>query len=170
MFAYPTAGVVRTATIGLLFVASIAGVAAQKAPSATALATARELIAVKGANTLYEPLVSGVVEQAKNVFLKANPLLGKELNEVATKLRADFAPRSAEVLTETAKLYATNFTEQELKEALAFYKSPLGQKLLSREPVVVDESMRSARIWADKLSEQVIAAMRTEMRKRGHEI
>jgi hypothetical protein len=36
--------------------------------------------------------------------------------------------------------------------------------------VVVDESMKSARIWADRLSEQVIAAMRAEMRKRGHEI
>jgi uncharacterized protein len=170
MFAYPTAGIVRAATIGLFLFASIAGAAAQKAPSASALATARELIAVKGANTLYEPLVGGVVEQAKNVFLKANPLLGKELNEVAAKLRADFAPRSAEVLTETAKLYATHFTEQELKDALAFYKSPLGQKLLAREPAVVDESMRSARMWADKLSEQVIAAMRAEMRKRGHEI
>ncbi len=170
MFAYPTAGVVRAATIGLFLVASIAGAAAQKTPSASAMATARELIAVKGANTLYEPLVGGVVEQAKNVFLKANPLLGKELNEVAAKLRADFAPRSAEVLAETAKLYATHFTEQELKDALAFYKSPLGQKLLAREPAVVDESMRSARMWADKLSEQIIAAMRSEMRKRGHEI
>jgi uncharacterized protein len=170
MFAYPTAGVVRAATIGLFLVASIAGAAAQKAPSESALATARELIAVKGANTLYEPLVSGVVEQAKNVFLQANPLLGKELNEVATKLRTEFAPRSAEVLTATAKLYATHFTEQELKDALVFYKSPLGRKLLTTEPAVVDESMRSARIWADKLSEQVISAMRAEMRKRGHEI
>src|SRR5262245_16665517 len=170
MFVFPTAGVVRAATIGLSLVAFIGATAAQNSPSPSALLLARELISVKGGNTLYEPLVSGVVEQAKNVFLKANPLLGKDLNEVAIKLRTDFAPRSAEVLAETAKLYATHFTEQELKDALAFYKSPLGQKLLSREPVVVDESMKSARLWADRLSEQVIAAMRAEMRKRGHEI
>jgi hypothetical protein len=170
MVIFPTAGVVRAATIGLSLVAFIGGAAAQNTPSPAALSLARQLIDAKGAKTLYDPLVGGVVEQAKNVFLKANPLLGKDLNEVAAKLRTDFAPRSAEVLAETAKLYATHFTEQELKDAVAFYKSPLGQKLLSREPVVVDESMRSARIWADKLSEQVIAAMRTEMRKRGHEI
>src|SRR5262245_47028606 len=170
MFAYPAAGVVRAATIGLFLVASMAGAAAQKAPSPSALATARELIAVKGTNTLYEPLVSGVVEQAKNVFLKANPLLGKELNEVAAKLRTDFSPRSAEVLAETAKLYATHFTEQELKDALAFYKSPLGQKLLVEEPKILDDGMRNAQTWANRLSEEVMGKMRAEMKKRGHEI
>ena len=30
--------------------------------------------------------------------------------------------------------------------------------------------MRNAQTWADKLSEEVIAKMRTEMKKRGHEI
>jgi hypothetical protein len=97
-------------------------------------------------------------------------MLGKDLNEVAAKLRADLAPRGAEVLTETARLYATRFTEQELKDALAFYKSPLGRKLLTEEPVLADQSMRSAASWADKLSEEVISKMRAEMRKRGHEI
>jgi hypothetical protein len=169
MFGYPTAGAARAALVGLGLALST-GIAGAQQPSAAAIATAMELVTVKGAKAMYDPLVAGIVEKAKGVFLQANPMLGKDLNEVAAKLRADLAPRGAEVLTETARLYAMRFTEQELKDALAFYKSPLGRKMLAEEPVIADQSMRSAASWADKLSEEVISKMRSEMRKRGHEI
>jgi uncharacterized protein len=169
MFGYPTAGAARAALVGLGLALST-GIAGAQQPSAAAIATAKELVTVKGAKAMYDPLVAGIVEKAKGMFLQANPMLGKDLNEVAAKLRADLAPRGAEVLIETARLYAMRFTEQELKDALAFYKSPLGRKMLAEEPVIADQSMRSAASWADKLSEEVISKMRSEMRKRGHEI
>jgi uncharacterized protein len=156
--------------LGLAFAVYGGAADAQQQPSASAIATAKEVITVKGAAAIYDPLVPGVIEQAKSVFLQANPTLGKDLNEVALKLRAEYAPRGAEVLNDVAKLYATRFTEQELKEALAFYKSPLGRKLLTEEPNILDQSMRNAQTWAERLSQEVIAKMRTEMKKRGHEI
>jgi uncharacterized protein len=104
------------------------------------------------------------------VFIQANPTLIKELNEVAVKLRAEYAPRSAEVVNDVAKIYASRFTEQELKDTLAFYKSPLGKKLLVEEPSILDQSMRNAQSWADRLSQEVIGKIRTEMKRRGHEI
>ncbi len=167
MFGHPLVCAVRVALLGLVL--STAAANAQQ-PSAAAMAAAKELVAIKGAKTIYEPLVVGIVEKAKGMFLQTNPMLSKDLNEVAGKLRADMTPRSAEVMSETAHLYATRFTEQELKDMLAFYKSPLGHKLLVEEPVIADRSMKSMASWAEKLSEEVIGKMRTEMRKRGHEI
>ena len=117
--------------LGLAFAPRVGGAEAQQ-PSPTAIATAKELITVKGATALWEPLVPGVIEQAKSVFIQANPTLIKELNEVAVKLRAEYAPRSAEVVNDVAKLYASRFTEQELKDTLAFYKSPLGTQTARR--------------------------------------
>jgi len=139
-------------------------------PSPSALATAKELLKVKGADSTWLPLVRGVIERAKVVFLQSNPMLGKDLNEVAAKLNADYAPRSAELMNDVAKAYTMHFTEQELKDALAFYKSPLGRKLLTEEPKVLEQTMQDAQTWANKLSEEVIAKMRAEMRKRGHDI
>jgi hypothetical protein len=153
----------------LVLAASVGSANAQE-PSATALATAKELITVKGAVAIFDPLVPGVIEQTKSVFLRTNPMLGKDLNEVAAKLRTDYAPRGAEVINDTAKLYATRFTEQELKDALAFYKSPLGGKLLVEEPKLLDEGMKNAQTWANKLSEEIIGKIRAEMKKRGHDI
>jgi hypothetical protein len=156
--------------LGLTFAVRVGGADAQQQPSATAIATAKEVITVKGATALWEPLVPGVIEQAKSVFIQANPTLIKELNEVAVKLRAEYAPRSAEVVNDVAKLYASRFTEQELKDTLAFYKSPLGKKLLAEEPSILDQSMRNAQGWADRLSQEVMGKIRTEMKRRGHEI
>jgi uncharacterized protein len=163
------ASAARVVMFALVLGASVGSAHAQQ-PSATAFATAKELITVKGAAAIFDPLVPGVIEQAKSVFLRTNPMLGKDLNEVAAKLRADYAPRGVEVIDDTAKLYATRFTEQELKDALAFYKSPLGRKLLVEEPKILDEGMRNAQTWANKLSEEVIGKIRAEMKKRGHDI
>ena len=165
MFAYPTVML----ALALILAASVGSAQAQQ-PTATALATAKELITTKGAAAIFDPVVPGVIEQAKSVLLRTNPMLSKDLNEVAAKLRADYAPRSVEIVNDTARLYATRFTEQELKDALAFYKSPIGRKLLVEEPRILDEGMRNAQTWANKLSEEVLGKIRGEMKKRGHEI
>ena len=137
-------------------------------PSAAAMATAKELIASTAATTVFNPLIAGVVEQAKLLYLQQNPSLSKDLNEIASKMRTDLAPRFAELSDEMARLYATHFTDQELKAILVFYQSPAGKKLLAQQPTVVDDSMKFAQDWANKLSDQVIANMRDELKKRGH--
>jgi uncharacterized protein len=81
-----------------------------------------------------------------------------------------FQPRVAELVDVTARIYATHFTEQELRELLTFYQSPLGQKVLAQEPKVLDESMNYADNWADNLALEVGNAMRVEMKKRGHDM
>jgi hypothetical protein len=169
MFAYPIARSVLAVMLTLALIVSV-GTARAQQPSASALAAAKELIAVKGGNALYEPIVPGVIEQARTVFLRTNPALSKDLNEVAGKLRAEYAPKTAELLNEAAKLYATRFTEQELKDALAFYKTPLGRKMLTEEPAILDQSLKNAQTWANRLSDEVIRKIRAEMKKKGHDI
>ena len=66
--------------------------------------------------------------------------------------------------------YASHFTEQELRDLLAFYQSPLGQKALAEEPKVLDQTMIYAGSWADNLSGEIIQAMRIELKKRGHDM
>jgi len=95
-------------------------------------------------------------------------MLQKDLNEIAQKMRTDLQPRFAEVINEVARQYAAHFSEQELKDILAFYQSPVGKKMLSEQPKVVNGSMQFAQDWANKLSTEVTAKMRDELKKRGH--
>lgn len=137
-------------------------------PSPAAMTLSKEIVGITGSTALFAPLISGVVEQAKLLFLQQNPALSKDLTEIANKMRADLAPRQEELNAEVARLHAVNFNEQELKDILAFYKSPAGKKLLTMQPSVVEGSMKYAQDWANRLSEEVIGKMREEMKKKGH--
>ena len=159
-----------------LLVATGCGVVAKRAdaqgaqPSPNSIALAKELIILKGGHKMFDAIVPGTIEQAKNLFLPTNPNLNKPLTEVSTQLVTEYNGKTDELLNEVAKAYATRFSEQELKDLLAFYKSPLGKKMLVEEPAILDQNMKDATAWADKLSNEVISRMRAEMRKRGHEI
>lgn len=151
-------------------VASAAAHAAEQQPSAASMAIAKKLIAVTGATTVFNPLIAGVVEQAKNTYLEQNPNLSKDLNEIAGNMRKELQPRFSELTNEVAKLYATHFTERELKEIFAFYTSSAGKKLLTQQPIVINSSMKFAQNWANKLSEHVMTKMRDELEKKGDKL
>lgn len=163
----------RHASACLLALTCFVGTAnaqAQQQPTPSALAAAKELLEIKGAQNMLGPIVPGVVETAKNSLMQSNPNLVKELNEVAQQLRTELAPRSSEVIQNFVVLYAQRFTEPELKQIVAFYRSPLGKKLLTDEPTLMDDGFKQAQSWADRFSEQVVARFREEMKKRGHQI
>jgi uncharacterized protein len=160
-------GASRPAAVAIALIA-FNPVADAQQTSAAAIQTAKEVVTATGAMALFNPLIPGVIEQAKNLFLQQNPGLSKDLNEITTKMRADLEPRFSELTSEVAKLYATHFNEAELKELLAFYKTPVGMKLISEQPKIGDEGLRFAQTWANNLSDEVIAKMRDELKKRGH--
>jgi hypothetical protein len=70
--------------------------------------------------------------------------------------------------TEIARAYASQFTEPELKQIAAFYKTPLGKKLIVAEPKALDEATKRVDSWATKFADEVMAKMRGELRKKGH--
>src|SRR5262245_6543385 len=155
--------------------AATPGGAAPAAPRAaavppSAVATARELLTVKGATTMFDPLIPGMVETTKNTFLPMNPGLFRDLNEVAAKLRTEFTPRRDEIVDEIARLYAQRFSEAEMKEVIAFYKSPVGKKFAADEPAVIDQGLARAEAWSKKMSEEGWTRFRAEMKKKGHDL
>jgi hypothetical protein len=143
---------------------------AQQTPTPAAIATAKEIVTLKGGDNMFGALIPNVVEQAKSMFEQQNPALGKDLSTVAAKLRTDLAPRMTEVNNEIAKSYASHFTESELKEMLAFYKSPVGRKMISEEPKALAQAVNFAQSWAQKFSEEVLTKYRAEMKKLGHDL
>jgi hypothetical protein len=155
----------RAALFGAALVVTAPAYAQQ--PSAAAMATAKEFVNLSGATLIFSPLVSGVIEQSKMLFLQQDPGLAKDLNEISAKLRTELNPRLEELNVEMARLYATKFNETELKEIMTFYNSPTGKKLLADQPQVAEQSLKFAQDWSIKLSDEVVAKMRDELKKRG---
>src|SRR5229473_2336228 len=161
----------RIVFIGAMICGCLGPIAADaQQPSAAAVALARDVVVAKGASGMTEPLVRGVIETVKNSFVPTNPNLTRELNDVATVLHKELDGKSSEALEQIARAYATRFTEQELKDLLVFYKTPLGQKFLKEEPNAIEDALKRAQQWADTFADTVMARMRSEMQKKGHQL
>src|SRR6266516_1554007 len=141
-----------------------------KHASPAAIAAAKEILAMKNASAMYASAIPNIVQQTKNQLMQSNLNYQKDLNEVAVIVAEKLAGREKEIGEGKAKIYANEFSEQELKDLVTFYKSPLGQKLLSTEPRAIQFSMSYMNQWAQVFAETVNGEFRAEMRKRGKEI
>jgi uncharacterized protein len=143
---------------------------ALKQASPTAIAAAKEILAMKNAGAMYANAVPNIVQKTKDQLLQSNLNYQKDLNEVAVVVAQKLAGREKEIGEGMANVYANDFTEQELKELVTFYKSPLGQKLLKAEPRAIQSSISYMNQWAQSFAETVNGEFRAEMRKRGKQI
>jgi hypothetical protein len=141
--------------------------AQQQQPSANAIALARQVIELKGAAAVYQNAVPGVIEHVRDQIMRNNISYQKDLVEITAKLEQDNKGREKEMGDEMARLYATDFTEAELKDIVAFYKSPLGQKLLTQEPKTIAASLQYMQSWGERFGDEMDAKFHEEMKKRG---
>jgi hypothetical protein len=138
-------------------------------PSPSALQVAKQIVNIR-VSGMFESILPEAVETTKGMFMAINFMWAKDLNETAEVVQKQYEPRAAELIDQCARIFAAHFTEQELRDLLSFYQSPLGKKALIEEPRVVDESLSYAQTWADHLREEVAISMRAEMKRRGHEM
>ena len=143
---------------------------ALKPASPAAIAAAKEILTMKNASAMYAAAVPNLVEQTKNVLTQSNLNYQKDLSDVAVIVAKNLAGREKEIGDGMAQVYANEFTEQELKDLVTFYKSPLGQKLLSSEPRAIQFSMSYMNQWAQAFAEVINGQFRAEMKKRGKDI
>jgi len=141
-----------------------------KPASPAAIAAAKEILAMKNASAMYANAVPNIVQRTKDELTQANLNYQKDLNDLAPIVAQTFAGKEKEIGDGMAQVYANEFTEQELKDLVAFYRSPLGQKLLTNEPRAIQFSMSYMNQWAQNFAETVNAQFRAEMRKRGKQI
>jgi hypothetical protein len=141
-----------------------------KPATPTCMASAREILQLKNVSVMYAYAVPNLVHQTKEQLLQTNLNYQKDLNEVEVIVAQKLAGREKEIGEGMAQIYCNAFTEQELKDLVAFYKTPLGQKLITTEPRAIQSSMAYMNSWGQNFAETVNGEFRAEMRKRGKQI
>lgn len=164
------------AALALLAVpaAQLSPAAAQPAPatqpSAVQMDLARKLVVVNGEARAFDGIIPNIVESAERTFVQTNPDLVKQLREVAIVVVLDFNKRKGEVIDILASAYARRFSEAELKEAIAFYSSATGTRLVLERPVIVQDAVQGIQAWGAQLNQLALEGIRAEMKKRGVEL
>ena len=52
-------------------------------------------------------------------------------------------------------IYKNHFTEQDLKEAVELYKTPIGKKISEKTPIIAQETMQASMKWGMELAEKM---------------
>ena len=52
-------------------------------------------------------------------------------------------------------IYKNHFTEQDLKDAIELYKTPIGKKISEKTPIIAQETMQASMQWGMELAEKM---------------
>ena len=116
-----------------------------RADETSKVALINEMFEVTHADTLMQQTMKQMEAAQKAQFAKVEPFKSKpELaDKIWTKMYALIADRLSwdKLKPEMIKLYADTFTEEELAAAVNFYKSPAGEAMMKKLPIVMNGAM-----------------------------
>ncbi len=105
-----------------------------------ALKVARQILDATDASDHAHQALMATEKSLSAIIGEANPGKAKEIDELLDGLLApEFHKDLAELLDVTAQTYVDNFTADELKQILAFYRSDVGKKLVERQPAMMQK-------------------------------
>lgn len=139
-------------------------------PSAAAIALGREVIVASGISRSLDIIVPQFLDQIGTTLTQTRPDLIRDLNDVMVKVKPEFDKQAADLVTAAGKLYAQRLSEPQLKEIVAFFKSPAGVAYVGSQPLVMNDLIPQMQTFTQRLSTDMMTRVRAEMKARGHQL
>ncbi|MGJ4856569.1 DUF2059 domain-containing protein [Labrys sp. KB_33_2] len=136
-------------------------------PTPEQLATAVQFLKASGLTVGFDDIIPQYLQQATAIYAGQRPELSQIINEAAISLVPEFMKRRGELDNSLAKFYTTRFSEDELKQLITFYESPVGKKLATQQQVILRDSMPVVQGWTRDLQDGVMKRVREEVEKKG---
>ena len=144
--------------------------AAPPAPAASHLAAARELVVASGLNRAFGGVVPEMMAQLNTNLSRTRPEIAKDLKTTLDALQPELSAYADDMINFAGLVYTTLLNEQECKDALAFFKSPLGKKYVESQPALFANLGPAMGEWSKDVSVRMLERVRAEMKKKGHEL
>ena len=134
------------------------------------IAVGRDVVMLSGIYRTFSAFVPSVMQQIFNTVTPTRPEIRKDLEETLKALIPEFEKRTEEMILHTAKLFASTMPEADLKATADFLKSPAGKQYVEMQPRVIDQMVVAVDEWNRKLTEEILARARLEMKKKGKDM
>jgi hypothetical protein len=147
---------------------SSAGASAQE-PTPAALNYANQILVDIGMKPSLDQVVPAMLGQLERNVTATRPELKDALHQTLLAIEPEFVKTEQAVLADSAKFFASRMTEQELKDTAAFFESATGKKYIEAQAALMIEVSDAARVWRARLSTDILARAREEMKKKGYD-
>src|ERR1700721_2638185 len=123
----------RLLIVACLLLLSVPAIRAQT-PTPDAMTAARSLVNTMKLADQYRALLPAILLGLKPALTQDRPEIERDYDAMMPMIADAFTPYYAAMVDGAATVYASNFTAGELREIEAFYRQPVGQKLLAMSP------------------------------------
>jgi hypothetical protein len=113
----------------------------------------------------FDNILPTLAVQAKNRLIQERPDLHQQISAVVDDIAFKLIARRNDLDTDIARVWARNFTDDELKAVNAFFTSDAGKKYKAVAPGVASDILKASQNWADRLGAEMYDRALTEMKK-----
>ena len=154
--------------VGMLLLAVTAAPA--QTPSPDAMAAARSLIVTMNEAEQYRALLPEILLTLKPQLTQDRPEIERDYEAMTPVIVDAFAPYVQQMVDQLATAYASSFTVDELKQIEAFYKQPVGQKLLLKEAALDQIASQIGQEGSRKAADDLRNRLTQALRQKGHKL
>lgn len=145
--------------VGIVALAAAILASAPASSRAASIEKVREFSEVMGTRKMMADMAPSIVNVMVNALKQNHPNLPPDVFQIVSQVVTEtMTPLIPEMQADNEKLYAANFTDEELSAAIGFYRTPAGQSLLRKLPAVTQQSMQGG--------QAIMAAHLPEMKER----
>ena len=141
-----------------------------QAPTPDAMAAARSLVNTMKLADQYKALLPAILLSLKPALTQDRPEIEQDYDAMMPMIADAFTPYYTSMVDGIAAVYATNFTAAELRDIEAFYRQPVGQKMLEKMPAIGQQALAVGQEIGRKAAEDLRQRLTEALRQKGHKL
>lgn len=154
-----------------LSAASVAPAVAQESEiSPEHLSAARTYVGLTDQSSIYETSLITAAVGTMRTILRTNPDMTEAVDAAITKTLENYKGRKNELMDQFARVYALNFTMDELQEINRFYESDVGKKLVTANASLNEDMQRIVQVFEANLRSEFFATVRANLKEAGFDL
>lgn len=132
-------------------------------------AAARELAIAQDTENQIRATLRAIRGNLVDTMMRGAPQLAPaRVAEIVDELlMPEFEARVGALAASLEGVIARHYTVEEMRDLAAFYRTPLGRRLLEATPGLAAEAMRVGQAWGEEVARAALARNRDELRRRG---
>lgn len=134
------------------------------------LALARKYVDLTNKAQVYEAVMALTAAQTSNLLVQQNPDLEDVINETIGEVLKTRADKGGELYDQLARMYALHYTVEELNQIIAFYETPVGQKVASNATAIQQESGDVMKVFTTNFLRDFERAVKVALKEKGHDV
>lgn len=160
---------IATAALLAVTLVSAAPAAAQEIPPEQ-LALARQYVDLTRTGDYYTAEMNRVAQATSKLLTQSNPDLTQQIIEAINATLETYRGQESTLYDQIARIYAVEFTIDELRQIIAFYESPVGKRITETR-ITLEAGLGAAiAVFRRNLGNEFPAKVRAVLRDKGYNV